>query len=242
MIGSTVFAGAGWLALKDRTTWAAPTAQKEKDTFYAAGMQPYSIKIGDKWVAYSRLGPLAYPIAMAAAIKYFTQQNPNSVSDTDLQKTIKIITGIAKFFSDQSYVEGLGDFVGLAEGDVTAAVQAISNIPSQLIPLASLQRWVANIIDPIYRKTETKLSVENIIKNLEKGIPFLSKQLEAYKTPLGQPSERQYPYFSAISPIGVTKEDKFFVGKLNMIQQKKRLDLIKKNLKEKLKQKIMPNL
>ena len=242
MIGSTVFAGAGWLALNDRTTWAVPTGQKEKDTFYAAGMQPYSVKIGNKWVAYSRLGPLAYPIAMAAAVKYFTEQNPKAVSDTDLQKTTKIFLGIAKFFSDQSYMEGLGDIVGIAEGDVTAATQALSNIPSQLIPLTSLQRWVANMVDPIYRKTQTGLSVESIIQNLEKGIPFLSKRLESYKTPFGQPSERQYPYVSAVSPVGVTKEDPFFSGKFEMIEQKKRLDNIKKSLKEKLKQKIIPNL
>lgn len=205
-------------------------------------MQPYAIKVGDKWVSYSRLGPLAYPIAMAAAVKFFTEQNPNAVTDSDLQKTTKIISGIAKFFSDQSYMQGLGDFVAVAQGDMTAVVQAASNIPSQLIPLASLQRWVANIIDPVYRKHGSKLSVENIIQNLEAGIPFLSKNLESYKTPLGAESKRQYPFMSAVSPIGVTKENEFFAGSLDMIQQKKRLDLIKKNLKEKLRERIMPNL
>lgn len=242
MIGSTVFAGAGWLALKDKTTWATPTGRKEKEAFYAAGMQPYSVKIGDKWVSYSRLGPLAYPMAMAAAIKYYTEQNPNSVTDTDLQKTSKILSGIAKFFSDQSYMEGLGDFVGIAQGDTTAVVQAISNLPSQLIPLSSLQRWVANLVDPIYRKTDTKLSIEAIIKNLEKGIPFLSKNLESYKTPFGVPSRRQYPFISAISPLGITKEQEFFKGRFELIEQKKRLDKIKTDLKERLKQRIAPSL
>ena len=242
LIGSTVFAGAGWLALNDRTTWAAPTSAKEKELFYAAGFQPYSVKIGDKWVAYSRLGPLAYPIAMAAAIKFFTQQNPNSVSDTDLQKTSKILSGIAGFFSDQSYMEGLGDFIDMAKGDTSAATRAASNIPSQLIPLASLQRWIANLVDPVYRKVGTRLSVENIIQNLEKGIPFLSKNLESYKTPFGAPSKRQYPFLSAISPIGITKEDRFFKGSFELLQQKKRLDKIKESLKERLKQRIAPNL
>lgn len=242
MVGSTVFAGAGWLAMQDRTTWAAPTSQKEKDLFYAAGKQPYSLKIGDKWVAYSRLGPLAYPIAMASAIRYYTEQNPASVSDSDLQKTVKVISGIAKFFSDQSYVEGLGDFVAIAQGDVSAPVQAAANIPSQLIPLSALQRWVANIIDPIYRKSETKLSVDGIIKNLEKGIPFLSRNLESYKTPLGQESRRQYPIGSAFSPVGVTKEKLVYTNLLNILQDKKRMEKIKESLKEKLRARIAPSL
>ena len=120
--------------------------------------------------------------------------------------------------------------------------RALSNIPSHLIPLASLQRWVANMVDPIYRKHGSKLSVENIIQNLEAGIPFLSKNLESYKTPLGAESKRQYPFLSAVSPIGITKENEFFAGSLDMIQQKKRLDLIKKDLKERLRERIMPNL
>lgn len=242
MVGSTVFMGAGWLALNDRTTWSVPTSQKERELFYAAGKQPYSVKFGDKWFSYSRLGPLSYPIAMAAAIKFHTDQNPSAVVDTDLQKITKILSGIAKYFSDQSYVEGIGDFVALAQGDTTAPVQIATAIPSQLIPLSSLQRWIANIVDPIYRKSETTLSVENIIKNLEKGIPFLSKNLEPYKTPFGQESRRQYPVAGAISPVAVTKESPTETNLLNLIQDKKRLDLIKKDLQEKLKQRIVPNL
>ena len=66
LMGTTVFAAAGAMAMEERTTWAAPTNEKQREAFYAAGMQPYSVKIGDKWVAYSKLGPWAYPLAMAA--------------------------------------------------------------------------------------------------------------------------------------------------------------------------------
>ena len=242
MVGSMVFTGAGWLALKNRTTWAVPTSQKEKSAFYAAGMQPYAVRIGNNWVSYSRLGPLAYPIAMAAAIRFYTEQNPKAISDTDLQKTSKVILGIAKFFSDQSYMEGLGDFVNLAEGDVSAATRTIANIPSQLIPLASLQRWVANLIDPIYRKTESQLSLESIIKNLEKGIPFLSKNLEPFTTPFGQPSKRQFPALQALSPIGVTEEKKSEKSLFELLRQKRKVENLKKSIKEKLKEKIQEQI
>ena len=51
-----IFTGGGWLALNDKTTWGVPTNPKDREAFYAAGMQPYSIKVGDKWLSYSRLG------------------------------------------------------------------------------------------------------------------------------------------------------------------------------------------
>lgn len=236
LVGTTVFAGAGWLALKDRTSWAVPTNTKEKDAFYAAGMQPYSVKVGDTWVSYSRLGPLAYPMAMAAAIKFYTKDNPKAVGDTELQKITKIFSGIAQFFSDQSYVQGIGDFVNLAQGDITALTRAASQIPSQLIPLAALQRWVANIIDPIYRKTEKKLSVEGIIENLKSGIPGLTKGIPSYTTPTGDPSKRQYQFVNPISPISISKESPKWRDYFNTLQQVSRERVLETKSKEELKQ------
>jgi hypothetical protein len=50
----TLLALGAYLALKDRTTWSVPRGKKEKELFYAAGKQPFSIKIGDTWINYSR--------------------------------------------------------------------------------------------------------------------------------------------------------------------------------------------
>jgi len=236
LVGTTIFAGAGWLALKDLTTWAVPINQKEKDAFYAAGMQPYSLKIGDTWVSYSRLGPLAYPIAMAAAIKFYTKDNPKAATDTELQKITKIFSGIAQFFSDQSYVQGIGDFVNIAQGDITALTRMASQIPSQLIPLTALQRWVANIIDPIYRKTDKKLSVEGIIENLKSGIPGLKENLPPYTTPSGEPSQRQYPYFNPLLPISISEESPQWRDYFNTLRQVSKERLLETKSKEELKQ------
>ena len=207
MVGSTVFAGAGWLAFNDKTTWAIPVSPKEKEAFYAAGMQAYSIKIGDKWYSYSKLGPLAYPIAMAAATKFYLQDNPQSVTDTNIEKASKVMAGISEFFADQSYLEGMGDFLDMFRGDVTAASRIVTNMPSQLIPLSSLQRWTATFIDPVYRKADNGLSIDAITQNLMKGIPFLSKRVPSYVTPTGEPSKRQLPLLNQFSPVNVTKEN-----------------------------------
>ncbi|MDP3763773.1 MAG: hypothetical protein Q8Q92_03995, partial [bacterium] len=108
-IGSLVFAGASWLASAGLTTWAAPTSEKEKNEFYAANLQPYSVRIGDHWISYSKLGPLSYPIAMASALHYFTKESPKALTDSEMDKVVDALTGIMRFFSDQSYMRGLGD-------------------------------------------------------------------------------------------------------------------------------------
>jgi predicted RNA-binding protein with EMAP domain len=219
LIGSIIFLGAFWLAFKDRSTWAVPTNKKQKEAFYDAGLQPYSIKVGNEWIAYSKLGPIAYPIAMSSAIKYYLKDNPKSVTDTNLAKTSKILSGISQFLADQSYLEGIGNFIDVARGDSTAVGRIASNIPSQLMPLTSLQRWVANLIDPVYRKAESGLSVEAIIQNLQKGIPYASKNLEPYKTPSGEVSKRQMPILNALSPITITKEKPESKDLFDLMQQ-----------------------
>ena len=208
IIGSTVMAGAGWLALHDRITWAAPRGKNERTAFFDAGMQAYSVKIGDKWVSYAKLGPLSYPLAMAAAIKWYTDDNPSSVTESSTEKAIKVFSGIGEFISDQSYLEGIGKLVDFFQrGDTGTNIEdVVSGAVTQLVPLSSLQRWVTQIIDPIYRKPDSKEFVERIIQNIKKGIPGLSSQLPAYETLEGEPSKRQFPLLNAFSPVSVSKE------------------------------------
>lgn len=227
LLGSTVFAGAGALALQGRATWSTPTTPTERSEFFAAGRQPYSVKVGDKWVSYSRLGPLAYPIAMAAAIAHYSQNDPGAVDDSALEKTMKSLRGIVEFFADQSYLEGIGDLVDIVKGQEYAAGKSISNVPSQLIPLTSLLRWTSQLIDPIYRKPKSGISTEAIIQNLQAGIPFLTKKLPAYEDPTGRPSQRKFPVFNAVSPVSTTPVDPRFEGRFQRTQDRRRRDVMR---------------
>lgn len=203
-IGSMVFTGAGIIAMRGDSTWSVPTDEKAKKLFYASGKQPYALRIGNYWISYSRLGPLAYPFAMAAGIKYYTDQNPQSVTDTALEKTTKIISGIGGFFADQSYVQGMGDLLDILRGDVYAAGRMMGNLPAQMIPLSSFQRWVNTIIDNTYRETEKGATVQAIIDNLKQSIVGLSKTLPPYKAPFGEVSKRDSPIINALSPLGIS--------------------------------------
>lgn len=207
MIGSTVFAGAGALALQGKTTWAPPRNVRDRAAFFDAGLQPYSVKIGDKWVSYTKLGPLAYPLAMASAAHYYAKENPKAVTDNTLEKSAKVFGGIAEFFSDQSYVEGLGRLLAAVRGEESAIANVATAIPQQLVPLVSLQRWVTQIVDPVYRKADRGLSIKALIESIKKGIPGLSHSVPPYENPDGSPSERQFPVFNALSPMGITTED-----------------------------------
>jgi hypothetical protein len=164
------------------------------------------VKIGDHWVSYSKLGPLAYPIAMAAAMRYFGKDDPKASVNSSGAVAKNLFRGIAEFFADQSYVQGIGDLIDVARGDNTAWNRVVTNTPAQLVPLSSLLRWVTQIVDPVYRKAPADVSVGAILENLKKGIPGLSTSVPAYKTTNGGDSARQKPVLNAVAPLTITKE------------------------------------
>jgi len=229
LVGTTVFGGASILAFNDRLTWATPTDPSQRQAFFDAGMQPYSVRVGDKWISFSKLGPLAYPMAMAAAVKYYIEDNPESVTDTQLEKTTKVLSGIAEFFSDQSYVQGVGDFVDALRGEEGAIQKVITGFPSQVVPLSSLQRWVTQGLDPIYRKGKRELSLEAIVDNLKKGIPGLSFQVEPYRTGTGEPSRRPLRFLNLVSPLQIGEFKPEEIEKYQGVLNKKKLNKIKNN-------------
>ncbi len=203
-LGSIVFTTAGVMALNDKTTWAVPRNKKDKEAFYAAGLQPFSVKLGDTWVSYSRLGPLAYPLAMAAAMKYYAKDAPDASGEMDMKALGAIIAGTAEYFGNQSYVQGMSNLMEAFSAEGGGMAKAAANLPTQMIPLSSLQRWITQIVDPVYRKTGSKLG--DTLDIIKKGIPGLSQTLPAYETPEGEPSRRQFPLFNAFSPVNVTQE------------------------------------
>lgn len=215
LIGSAVFTGAYGLAANNLTTWAAPTNPKEKELFYAAGIQPYSVKVGDKWVSYSKLGPLSYPIAMAAALKWAAEQNPDQGT---IENVGNGLMGALKFFSDQSYVRSIGDFVSNLESGKPLSSSTLesqaANFAGQLVPYASFFGWVNRMLDPVYRKTGTGFD------RITGSVPGLSQNVEPYTTPTGEVSTRDFPVTNAVSPVKVTQEKAQYLPEYEKQKQK----------------------
>src|SRR3990167_2181489 len=104
--------GAQW-AMQDRTTWQAPTDPKEKELFYASGRKPFSVKIGNKWIPLQTFGVFAYALGLPAAYKYHTEESRKALVDSDIEKLVKVSLSSVNFWSQQTFVSGLGSFVRL---------------------------------------------------------------------------------------------------------------------------------
>lgn len=207
LIGSIVTAGAYTMAMQGNSTWALPSGKEQRKLFYQSGRVPYSFKVGDRWISYSQVGHLAFPLAMGAAFKYYSDENETALSDGQMMKWMKGAAGMLKFFSDQSYMQGIGDIVNATRGEAGGGSKVAANAPSQLIPLAALQRWVNGIIDPLYRNPAKGFSAEGIADSMKASTVFLSQTLPPQRDLFNKPRENKDRFVNAISPMKTSQSN-----------------------------------
>ncbi len=221
IVGSMVFAGASFAAAVGNTTWAAPKGTEERQAFDEAGLIPYSVIVGDHAVAFQNLGPLGYPMAMAAALHYFTHDHPDALTDSEMEKIASAMGGIMGFFSDQSYMQGMKDLINAASGEKP---KAVTSLLTQLIPLSSLQGWVNNIIDPLQRMAEKKLSINSVVDNIQSKTLGMSQFVPAKLDSDEQPIKKQMRVTNAVSPLKISKINKAKLKEYRELIQEKQQD------------------
>lgn len=209
LFGSTMMALGAKFAADGNTTWSAPTDQKEKEAFYASGKKPFSVRIGDRWVPMMYFGPFALALGTPAAFKYYQEDDRKALSDSEIDKAVTAVSSLAQLLSGQTFLEGLDQFVKLASGDLDYSLPGnLAFTSGQIIPYQGLLRYVSSIVDPIYRKPEGNSFTEKFTQSLQKDIPFLSKNLKPYTTPLGEPSKRLPENY--VLPYDLGKQDNTF--------------------------------
>lgn len=204
IMGLGAASGVATLLGSDRLTWAEPTDPDQKAAFRAAGRQAYSVKVGDKWVSYSKLHPaLAFNFALVSAIDDSIKNKKLSQSQGD-----SILAAFAKwgnFIADQSYLKSIGDFVAATKGDASGWSKYVSNYPQQIIPFRALMSWVTRLTDPVQRQADPNGSaLEKQMQQLMSQIPGLSDNVPERTDLQGNPIENQNRILNSVSPLRIT--------------------------------------
>ena len=224
IIGLSSAAGAATLLGQDRLTWAEPTNPNQKAAFRDAGRQPYSIKIGDNWISYSKLHPaLAFNFALLSSIDNEIKNKKLDESQSD-----SILSAFAKwgnFLADQSYLKNIGDFVAGTKGDVEGYAKTLSNYPTQLIPFRALMSWVERLTDPVQREADPEGSIlEKQMQIIMSQIPGLAQKVPERTNAEGKPIPNQNSLLNAILPTRITTTNKEAENKLKVQEQMKKAE------------------
>lgn len=173
-------------AWSGQITGNMPIDKDEREIWRQAGIQPRSIKVGDKWVSYNWFEPLSNWIAAAADIGHMERNGEIK----DMQAVAERLTfSIAASFTEKSYLSGLdnlsffsnpyetfGEFTkakerfGEATGPMDRAGAGILGFVNSFLPGAGARKAWNNASDKYYREYESWTQ-----KKLYDMAPWLSK-------------------------------------------------------------------
>jgi len=196
MLGS----GAGLMfyqwAKEGKITGGGPADDNARALMQADGWQPYSIKVGDKWVSYGRLDPLSTTMGVAADLA----TKGDEMTDSQRQNAAVVVTAsIIKNLSSKTWLSGVSDLSEVIDDPERKGGSYIRNEAASLA-VPGILAQIARASDPEQRDTGT---MANAIKS---RVPILSQQVPARLDVWGQPQQRQnLPMgLSAVAPFNVS--------------------------------------
>lgn len=142
------------------------------------GIQPYSIKIGDRSFTYDWAQPLAAPLGITANL---TKKNK---SESAAQSIFNAISQGGNMVYEQSFLQNLKK---LLDGDdiVKGSIEAIADIPASLVP--TFIKQIAEVVDPTARTTYEYNNIPKTAFNkVVAKLPFASKTLQPATDTMGR--------------------------------------------------------
>jgi len=202
IMGTAVYAALATYVTEDKVTGRAPVDKTEKDAWFATGKQPYSINIGGHWVQYNRFPePIATALTSIAAMHDAFNQTGDIPTGEKIQDGV---LGIARSFSDRSFLSGLGDLLDVLESPEQRGKKSLQRLTTSMaVPWSSLTGAVARSKDRTVREADTYLQA------LKSAIPGWSKSVPAQPSAFEEGGEavRKAPAWQEFMPFKTTQEE-----------------------------------
>lgn len=169
------------------------------------GVQPYSIKIGNKWLGYNRMDPLAMPMAVAANIAELGRRfdiEPEKLDELN-EIMAAAIGGTAKAALDRSFMQGTAGLISAVSDPEEHAGQYVKQTLASFFTPA-LSNTAAQLADPTKRETFTPLDaiearIVGLSKTLIPRMDLWGREMRLSQSGLGNG-------FDVLSPVKVQTE------------------------------------
>lgn len=178
-------------------TGSGPTNPDVRKSLEAAGWQPFSIKIGDRYLSYSRADPFASMLGIVAdASEYIREHNDDEGSDAFQVSMMGVAASIANNITSKTYAQGLANMLDMVMDPDRSGERVLGSVAGSFIPtiLANTEKVVDPDLQEIRSWTDKMLS----------RIPGLSSSLAPRRDLLGDVIRHEAPKFEFFMPIRVT--------------------------------------
>ncbi len=183
LVGSLIMSALAYWASQGNMTGAAPKSQKDRDAFFAAGKQAFSIKVGGHWVRYTAgWGPIAL---MAGAVAGWYDAFKEKNVAPGWEQVGQVAAALGNAITDQTFFRGLQNLDEAISNPSRYGAQWVSEIAGGFVPFSGFDRTFAEALDPDIREPE------GIYERIQSGLPVLSRNVPARLDVLGRPIERR---------------------------------------------------
>lgn len=188
-VGTGIAALFAMLAKAGYISGDAPDDKSERDSFYRRGLQPNSVKIGNKWVSFLGYEPLSSSMTIAANIA--EMKKPDDIP--------KAVFSVVKNMTSQPYLTGIRDMLN--------AITEPERYGSKWITKTVTGMVVPNILPFATKLTDTTVrQPDNFAEAIASRTPFLSRTVSPRLDIFGKPITREMPY-SAIASTTTEAND-----------------------------------
>lgn len=202
MVGTGIQLAVYQLAKQGLITGSGPTEKNKREALYRTGWQPYSVKIGDKYVSYFRLEPFGTILGLAADFTELTQD-----MDEDKKNYVfdKIAMSIGRNLSSKTFLQGISNVVNVITDPTRYGENWIEQLAGSAVPATGAMNWASRTIDPNLRE------VHGILDAIKYRIPGVSKTLPARQDIWGEEIKKEGitkgiggDIWRAVSPVQVS--------------------------------------
>ncbi len=212
-LGSMVMATTAAFAAQGYIRGAGPSDPKLQANLRRQKIQPYSVKIGDKWVSFSRIEPLGILLGLAAD---FTEIS--GFADPELQPELDdlaetIVKAISKNVTSKTWLRGLTEAFKAWDDPDRYGNRFIQNYVKTLVPtaVAQVERTIDPELEAIYSKMDALKSRIPEFALKAAGVEPLPPRLDLWGNPVSQQiGEGERPWvetaLSVVNPFYISEE------------------------------------
>jgi hypothetical protein len=175
-VGSAFATGAMAMVFSNGITGAGDPDPNKRRTMAAAGWQPYSFKVGNKYYSYQTLQPVGTLLGMSADMGEMWQY----MDAGEKEKAANVLgAAFANAVTNQTFLQGLSQTMAAFAHPDRGMPKFVQSLSASVVPGAAGQ--TAQLLDPYVRE------VSSIKEAIQNRIPGLREQLAPQRDPYGEP-------------------------------------------------------
>jgi hypothetical protein len=185
-------------------TGSGPSNPRERMNLMATGWRPYSVKIGDYYVSYSRLDPFSTALGLAADVYEKSEQlmRHGDVDENWAQATMLAgAYSLSNNLADKSYLAGINSVLQATIDPEKYFPKLLKKQITSYIPKI-VSQWTPMLDDNHIKKTY------GILEGAMGRLPGASKGIEPMRNYMGEPLEAMWSpsvWASGLNPFLISK-------------------------------------